>query len=55
MVGRKIVSVPFELVAIELVGPFEKCRGGYRYLLTYICMAFKWSEAVPLNTETPEQ
>ena len=38
MIEREMVSVPFETVAIDLVGPFEKGRGGYRYLLTYVCM-----------------
>jgi len=49
MVQREIAVVPFENVAIDLVSPFEKGRGGARYLLTYICMAPKWPEAVPFQ------
>ena len=50
MIEREIVSVPFETVAIDLVGPFEKGRVGYRYLLTYVCMASKWPEAIPIKS-----
>ena len=50
MIEREIVSVPFETVAIDLVGPFEKGRRGYRYLLTYVCMASKWPEAIPIKS-----
>jgi len=45
MVQTEIVVVPFEKVAIDLVGPFE-------YILTYICMASKWPEAVPFKSMT---
>jgi len=33
---REIVSVPFECVAIDLVGPFPTATGGFRFLLTCI-------------------
>ena len=52
MISREIKSIPFEDVAIDLVGPFEKGRGGCRYLLTYICMASRWPEATPLKSFT---
>ena len=52
MISREIKSVPFEDVAIDLVGPFEKGRGGCRYLLTYICMASSWPEAISLKSVT---
>ena len=52
MVRREIVSLPFEFIAIDIVGPFERGKGGYKYLLTYICMASKWPEAIPMKTET---
>jgi len=52
MVRRKAVVVPFEKVAIDLVGPFDKAKGGYRYLLTNIDLATKWPEAIPLKSIT---
>ena len=36
MISRKIKSIPFEDVAIDLVGPFEKGSGGCTCLLTYL-------------------
>ncbi len=32
---RLIVTEPFRSVAIDLVGPLPKARGGVKYLLTY--------------------
>ena len=45
-------SVPFEKVAVDLVGPLEKSKSGYRFLLTYVCMATRWPEAIPLKPIT---
>ncbi len=47
-----IVTEPFESVAVDIVGPLPKGRGGCRYLLTYICLASRWPEAVPLRSIT---
>jgi len=52
MQERDRAVVPFETVAIDLVGPFEKEKGGAKYLLTYMCIASKWPEAVPLKSMT---
>ena len=35
-----IYKVPFENVAIDIVGPFPRSHG-YKYLLTYICLTRK--------------
>lgn len=37
-----------EQVAFDIVGPLPKAKGGYRNVLTFICMATKWPEAVAL-------
>ncbi len=50
MVERKIVSVPFETVAVDLVGPLPKAKRGVRYLFTYVCLASRWPEAIPMRT-----
>ena len=52
LMERKVLSVPFEVMAFDLVGPFPKGKGGCRYVLTAICMASKWPEAIPLRTMT---
>ena len=52
MVERPVLSEPFEVLAVDLVGPMPKGRGGYRYLLTAICMATRWPEAIPLKSIT---
>ena len=50
MVTREIITEPFERVCVDLVGPLPKARGGYQYLLTYVCVATRWPEAVPLRS-----
>ncbi len=46
-VERPVLSEPFKTVAIDLVGSLPKEKGGNRYLLTYVCLATRWPEAVP--------
>ena len=52
MVERQVMAEPFEAMAVDIVGPFPKGKGGCRFLLTCICMASKWPEAIPLKTIT---
>jgi len=47
-----IVAVPFERVAVDLVGSFPTATGGFRFLLTMIDLATRWPEAIPLKTTT---
>ncbi len=52
-IERPVLAEPFESVAIDLVGPLPKGKGGCsRYILTYVCLATKWPEAVPLRCIT---
>ncbi len=37
---------------MDLVGPLPKGKGGNRYLLTYVCLATRWPEAVLLKNIT---
>ncbi len=50
MVECPIISEPFESVAIDLVGPLPKGKGGARFILTFVCLASRWPEAVPMRT-----
>ncbi len=52
IVERPVLSEPFEQVAIDIVGPLPVAKGGYRFMLTYICLATKWPEAIPLKRIT---
>ena len=52
MVERPVMSEPFEVIAIDLVGPFKPGKGGCTHLLTAICMATRWPEAIPLRSTT---
>ncbi len=50
MVERQIVCVPFESVCVDLVGPLPKGKRGAKYLFTYVCLASRWPEAIPMRT-----
>ena len=49
---REVLTEPFEVIAFDIVGPLPKGKGGCRFVLTAICMASKWPEAIPLRTIT---
>ena len=52
MQEREVVTVPSERVAVDIVGPFPTSKGGFRFLLTYLDMATRWPEAIPLRKTT---
>ena len=52
MVERPVITEPFEMIAVDIVGPLPKGKGGAKYLLTMICLASRWPEALPLRTMT---
>ena len=54
MCQMPVMTEPFEAVAIDLVGPFPRAKSGYKYLLTMICLASRYPEALPLKTITAE-
>ena len=43
------ISEPFEKLAVDLVGPFPRSKLGMKYLLTGICLASRYPEAIPLR------
>ena len=50
MMERRVLTEPFEVVTMDIVGPMPKGKGGCMYLLTLIDMASKWPEATPLRS-----
>ncbi|XP_064462613.1 uncharacterized protein LOC135373319 [Ornithodoros turicata] len=47
-----IISEPFQRLVIDVVGPLPVSKSGYKYVLTMICPATKFPEAVPLKEQT---
>ena len=52
MKEREILTIPSERVAIDIVGPFPKAKGGFQYLFTSINAATRWPEAIAVKTVT---
>ena len=50
LMERRVLTEPFEVMGFDIVGPMPKGKGGCQYLLTAICMATKWPEAIPLRS-----
>ena len=44
-----IISEPYEVLAFDIVGPFERSTQGYKYVLTAMCLASKYPEAIPVK------
>lgn len=47
-----LISEPFQRLVIDVVGPLPTTKTGYRYVLTMLCAATKFPEAVPLRELT---
>ncbi len=50
-----MVDEPFRVVAVDIMGPLPKGKGGAQYFLTYACMATRWPEAIPLRNLTANE
>lgn len=44
-----IITEPFRRLVIDTVGPLPVTRSGYRHILTILCPATKFPEAIPLK------
>ncbi|KAM7281438.1 uncharacterized protein ISCGN_006045 [Ixodes scapularis] len=47
-----IITEPFKRLVIDVVGPLPTTKTGFRYLLTILCPASKFPEAVPMKEQT---
>lgn len=44
------IGEPFEHVIVDCVGPLPKTKAGYQYVLTIMCAATRFPEAIPLRS-----
>ena len=44
-----VISEPFKKLAVDLVGPFPRSKHGFKYILTGICLASRYPEAIPIR------
>ena len=49
LVPLPVITVPFSRLAFDVVGPLPRTRSGFKYVLTCICYASKYLEAIPLK------
>ena len=47
-----VIGEPFERVVVDCVGPLPKTASGNQYLLTIMCAATRFPEAIPLRSIT---
>ncbi|XP_026021698.1 uncharacterized protein LOC113021315 isoform X1 [Astatotilapia calliptera] len=45
-----VIGEPFEKVILDCVGPLPKTKSGHQYILTIMCSATRFPEAIPLRT-----
>ncbi|XP_041947558.1 uncharacterized protein LOC121708759 isoform X4 [Alosa sapidissima] len=45
-----VISEPFERIILDCVGPLPKSKSGHRFLLTIMCAATRYPEAIPLRS-----
>lgn len=46
------VGEPFERLILDVVGPLPRAKSGHQYILTIMCTATRYPEAVPLRSIT---
>ena len=51
----RLPSKPFDIVAIDIVGPLPPTKDGKRYLMTVLDHLSRYCEAIPLKTQTAEE
>lgn len=47
-----VIGEPFERILIDCVGPLPRTKSGNQYLLTIMCAATRFPEAIPLRRIT---
>ena len=47
LVPLPVIEVPFERIAIDIIGPLPRSQSGNRYVLVVCDYATRWPEAAP--------
>ena len=50
-----VITVPFARLAFDVVRPLPRTRSGFKYVLTCMCYASKYPDAVPMKRAVPKQ
>ena len=50
LVPLPIIGVPFQMIAMDIIGPLPRSRSGNRYVLVICDYATRYPEAIPLRT-----
>jgi transposase InsO family protein len=50
-----ISTRPFEILGVDILGPFQNSKKGYKYVLTCVDHFSSWVEAAPLRSITAEE
>ncbi len=45
-----VMGEPFEKLILDCVGPLPRAKSGHQYILTMMCAATRFPEAVPLRS-----
>ena len=49
-----IIDVPFQRIAMDMVGPLPRTPSGHRYILVICDYTTRWPEAIPLKSTDSE-
>jgi len=49
LVRVPVITEPFRRQITDIVGPLKRTKAGYKYILTMLCPASKYPEAIPLK------
>ena len=50
-----VTTHPFEMIAMDVMGPLTTSSDGYKYLLNIVDVFSSWPESIPLKTLTAEE
>ena len=50
MVPLPVIGEPFERIAMDIIGPLPRSRGGHRYVLVVCDYATRYPEVIPMRT-----
>ena len=46
---------PFEIIGLDIIGPFKTSKNGYKYILNCVDLYTSWPEAAPMKTITKKE